>query len=146
MKPLSGTSTRLIDTAILFLRLMTGIIFFVAGAGKVFGWFGGFGLKMTIGFYTQAHIPVFWAYVSCYTELIGGILLIIGLLTRVAALGLVINMIVAVLIVGWSNFFMPTGAVYAFTLLINALVILLTGPMRFSLDALLGQRRSQTKL
>ena len=139
MKLLTGTNPKLISTGILLLRGMTGIIFFVAGAGKVLGWFGGFGMKATLDiFETNMHIGPFWASVSCYTELIGGFLLIIGLFTRAAAFALMINMLVAVILTGFDKFFMG-GAAWPFSLMISCIVILITGPMAFSLDALLNK-------
>jgi len=109
----------------------------VGGAGKVFGWFGGMGLKTTIDmFHAGMSIANFWIYVSCYTELIGGLLLTIGLFTRPAALALTINMLVAVIIVGFKNFFMG-GAAYPFSLMIGSFIVLLAGPMDYSMDKIL---------
>lgn len=140
MKFLTETNTRLFDTAILLLRWMVGLILFVAGAGKVFGWFGGMGLKTTIDiFKTNMNIAAPWAYISCFTELIGGFLLIIGLLTRPAAFALVINMLVATVLVGPEKFFMG-GAAYPCSLMISSLVVFLTGPMAYSVDAWLFNR------
>ncbi len=140
MKFLTETNTRLFDTAILLLRWMVGSILFVAGAGKVFGWFGGMGLKATVDiFKTNMNIAAPWAYISCYTELIGGFLLIVGLLTRPAAFALVINMLVATILVGPKNFFMG-GAAYPCSLMVSSLVIFLTGPMAYSTDAWLFNR------
>ena len=146
MKLLTGTNAGLISLGILLLRLITGVILFVAGAGKIFGWFGGMGYKTTLEMFDKyMHISAFWAGVSTYAEFIGGILLILGLFTRPAAFVLVINMIVAVYMVGLKKFFMVNegGAVYAFLVLINSLVILLAGPMSVSMDSLLfGRRRN----
>jgi putative oxidoreductase len=144
MKILSGTNTGLLSLGLLLLRLMTGVIFFVAGAGKVLGWFGGMGYKATLEVFDKyMGISAFWAGVSSYAEFIGGILLILGLFTRPAALVLVINMIVAVYMVGFKKFFFVNegGAAFAFTVLINSFVILLAGPMRISVDALLDRNR-----
>jgi putative oxidoreductase len=141
MSFLTGTNTKAISLGLLLLRWITGIILFVAGAGKVFGWFGGMGMQTTLQmFETGSHISAFWTYVSCYTELIGGFLLIIGLFTRAAAFAIMINMLVAVIVVGFNKFFMG-GAAYAFSLMINAIIILLAGPMAYSIDALLGTER-----
>jgi putative oxidoreductase len=128
----------MLNLSLLLLRCTVGLILFVAGAGKVFGWFGGFGLEATIGYFAKSGISEFWAYVSSYTELIGGFLLIIGLLTRVAAFALFINMGVAVIVTGTKAFF-AGGAAYPFTLMICSLVILLTGPLAYSLDALISR-------
>jgi putative oxidoreductase len=138
MKVLTQTNTSLLNISLLLLRCTVGLILFAAGAGKVFGWFGGFGLQATLGYYSTSGIPSFWAYVSSFTELIGGFLLIIGFLTRPAALALSINMLVAVIVTGTKGFF-TGGAAYPFTLMICSLVILLTGPMAYSLDALFSR-------
>lgn len=137
MNLLMGTNKRLFSIGILLLRCGVGLILFVAGAGKVLGWFGGMGLKTTIAMFDkEMGLAHFWSYLSCYTEFIGGFLLIIGLLTRPAAFAIFINMLVATIFVGPKNFFMGGGA-YPFSLMISALVILLSGPMLYSLDALL---------
>ena len=137
MSLLVGTNKRLLSIGILLFRCAVGLILFVAGAGKVFGWFGGMGLKATIDIFdAQMGIHPFWTYLSCYTELIGGFLLMPGLLTRPAAFALFINMLVATIFVGPKNFFMGGGA-YPFSLMISSLLIVLSGPMLFSLDAVL---------
>jgi putative oxidoreductase len=138
MKALTQTNINSLSIAMLLLRCTVGIILFVAGAGKVFGWFGGFGMKATLGYFATSGITPFWAYVSCYAELIGGFLLIIGLLTRPAAFILFVNMLVAVIYVGTKKFFAGGGA-YPFSLMISSLVIVLTGPMAYSLDMLLSK-------
>lgn len=144
MKPLIETNTRTLSIAILLLRLMAGLILFVAGAGKVMGWFGGFGMTATLDiFKINMHLSAFWTYVSCYAEFIGGFLIIIGLVTRFAAVVLVINMLVATWFVGLKNFFMG-GAAYPCLLMVIFLVIVLSGPMAYSIDALLtNQKRTQ---
>ncbi len=136
MKLLTCTNTALLDTSLLLLRLAVGIILFVAGAGKVMGWFGGQGIDATIDiFVSKMGIHPILAYLSCYTEFIGGFLLIVGLLTRPAAFAITINMLVATVLM-LPNGFM-TGASYPFSVMVSSLVILLAGPMGYSLDALL---------
>jgi len=131
---LTCTNAALLNTSLLLLRLAVGIILFVAGAGKVAGWFGGMGMDATINiFVTNMGFHPLLAYLSCYTEFIGGFLLIVGLLTRPAAFALTINMLVAG-IVTLPNGFM-TGASYPFSMMVSSLVILLAGPMAYSLDA-----------
>jgi putative oxidoreductase len=141
MKLLTQYNTGLLSAGLFFQRAMIGLVFFVAGAGKAMGWFGGFGMKATLDiFRDQTHLSTFWIYVSCYTEFIGGFLLIIGLLTRPAALLLVINMAVAVYITGFANFFMG-GAAYPCVLMTGCLLIVLAGPLAWSLDALLLNKK-----
>jgi putative oxidoreductase len=135
-----GTNKTLFDVSVLLLRWITGLILFVAGAGKVFGLFGGYGMEKTVeAFWSMMHINAFWAYVSSYAELIGGFLLIIGFLTRPAAFALWINMLVATILVTRSSGFFGQngGATFPCTLMITSFVILLTGPMAISLDRLL---------
>src|ERR1035438_5091206 len=93
---LTGTNPKLLNFCLLLLRITVGIILFVAGSGKVLGWFGGHGMEATIKFFVtkQGFTPVL-AYMSAYTEFIGGFLLIVGLLTRPIAFVVMINMIEA---------------------------------------------------
>lgn len=136
MKVLTESNTTLLNVSILLLRLAVGIILFVAGAGKVMGWFGGQGIDATIDiFVSKMGIHPILAYLSCYTEFIGGFLLIVGLLTRPAAFAITINMLVATVLM-LPNGFM-TGASYPFSVMVSSLVILLAGPMGYSLDALI---------
>jgi putative oxidoreductase len=142
MKPLIDTNTRAMSLGILLLRLMAGLILFIAGAGKVMGWFGGFGMKTSLQMFEDGlHLSAFWTYMSCYTEFIGGFLLMAGFLTRPAAVFLFINMAVATWSVGPKNFFMGGGA-YPCLLLVISAVILLTGPMLYSVDALLSSKKN----
>jgi putative oxidoreductase len=95
-----------IATAI--LRVMLGIVFFAHGAQQMLGWFGGYGFTGTMGFFTQTlHIPALFAFLVIVTDFFGGLGLILGLLTRVAAFGIAVNMIVAIVMVhGSVGFFM----------------------------------------
>lgn len=139
MKLLIATNTRLLDVSLLLLRLTVGIILFLAGAGKVFGWFGGMGIEATIDiFVSKMGIHPILAYLSCYTEFIGGFLLIVGLLTRPAAFAIMINMLVATLVTLPNGFL--TGASYPFSMMVSSIIILLAGPMAYSLDAWLLSR------
>ena len=146
MKPLVDTNAKALNIAILFLRIMAGLILFVGGAGKALGWFGGFGMATTLEmFKTNIHLSAFWTYVSCYTEFIGGFLVIIGLLTRFASAALVINMLSATLFTGFKNFFMG-GAAYPCLLFVIFLAIVLSGPMAYSIDALLSKKKKAERL
>jgi putative oxidoreductase len=145
MKPLVETSTKALSIAVLLLRIMAGLILFVGGAGKVTGWFGGFGMSTTLDiFKTNMHLSAFWTYVSCYTEFIGGFLIVTGLLTRFSAAALFINMLVATLFAGFKNFF-SGGAAYPCLLMVIFLALILSGPMAYSIDALLMRRKRADK-
>ncbi len=146
MKLLIDSNQNLKNTGILLLRIAVGFIIFSHGAGKVLGWFGGQGLAPTIqGFVNFMHIPVWLAYLSTFTEFIGGILIILGLITRPAALALIINMIVASSMMLQKSF--VGGADFPLTLLFAYLAILIIGPLNFSLDYFIcGKRKSASAL
>src|SRR3984885_12429945 len=83
------------DMAATILRLVLGVIFFAHGAQKMLGWFGGYGFNGTMGFFTGVlHIPTVFAFLAIAAEFFGGLGLIFGLFTRVAAFGVLCNMIV----------------------------------------------------
>ena len=85
------------DDAVTFLRLVLGVVFFAHGAQKALGWFGGYGFSGTMGFFTgMMHIPALFAVLAIAAEFLGGLGLVVGLLTRVAAFGIFCNMVVAV--------------------------------------------------
>src|SRR6476620_4962210 len=88
------------DSAITILRLVLGGVFFAHGAQKALGWFGGYGFTGTMGFFTQQmHIPAVFAFLAICAEFLGGIGLVLGLLGRVAAFGILCDMLVAVWLV-----------------------------------------------
>src|ERR1700688_3879016 len=85
------------STATSILRLVLGVVFFAHGAQKMLGWFGGFGFAGTMGFFTDMmHIPAPLAFLAIAAEFFGGIGLLLGFLTRIAALGIAVNMSVAI--------------------------------------------------
>jgi putative oxidoreductase len=127
----------------LILRVTVGIVMFPHGAQKLFGWFGGHGFAASMGFFTdKMHIPAFFAFLAIIAESLGSIGLIIGFLTRVAAFGILCNMIVAILMVHWANgFFMnwfgqKKGEGFEYHLLVIAICIalLISGGGKWSLD------------
>src|SRR5438270_7948806 len=78
--------------AALIIRLSVGIVVFPHGSQKLFGWFNGYGFQGTMGFLTGgAHLPWIIAFLVILIESIGSILLIFGFLSRIAALGMLIN-------------------------------------------------------
>lgn len=121
------------DTGLLLLRVGLGIIFLAHGAQKVFGLFGGHGLAATVGGMESMGIPAPLAYLASFTELFGGLAVLLGILTRLASLGLLITMLVAILLVGIKGgFFAPKGFEFAFSLAVIALTLMFTGPGRFA--------------
>ena len=91
----------------LILRLTLAVVLFPHGAQKVFGWFGGPGLKATLQSFTGAGIPTVFGLFAIAAEFLGPLGLAVGLLTRVAAFGIVCVMLVAIIMVhGRHGFFM----------------------------------------
>ena len=91
------TTTTGLDT--LPLRVGVGVIFAAHGAQKLFGWFGGYGLEGTAGWMASIGLEpgLLMAAMAGSAELFGGLLLIVGLLVRPAALILAITMVVAII-------------------------------------------------
>ena len=95
------------DKTATLLRLTLGIVMFPHGAQKMLGWFGGNGFSGTMGFFTSQGIPAVFALLAILAEFAGSLGLVSGLLTRIAAFGIAMNMLVAILTVHLSNgFFM----------------------------------------
>ena len=118
--------------AIAVLRIVLGVVFFAHGAQKMLGWFGGYGFSGTMHFFeTGMHVPAFFAFLAICAEFFGGLGLIVGLLTRVAAFGIFVNMLVAIAMVHSGNgFFMnwsgtKKGEGYEYHLLVLAMTVLL---------------------
>jgi len=129
----------------LVVRLALGIVFFAHGSQKVFGWFGGHGLKATIQMFQQyLKVPPAATVLVAFIECFGGLALIVGFLARPSALGIIGVMLVAIAKVHWKNgFFLASqpgqsnGWEYNFVLLAMALAVLLGGAGALSVDILL---------
>lgn len=138
MKLLTEANVMLLNLCILLLRCTVGIILFGVVFGKVFGWFGGNDLEVTIQNYVTVYgIPAPLAYLSTFTELIAGFFLIVGLFTRPAVFAVMINMLVVTIVSLPMGFF--TTAAHPLSLMISAVIIVLAGPMAYSIDSLLVQ-------
>ena len=138
------------DGVLALLRLVLGIIFFAHGAQLVLGWFGGYGFAATMKAFTGMGIPAPFAALAILTEFLGGAALIVGFLTRIAALGILITMLVAVVKVHLAvGFFMnwygsQKGEGYEYHLLAMAisLALVIRGAGAASVDqALSGAQR-----
>ncbi len=129
--------------ALLIIRLVLGVVFFAHGAQKTLGWFGGYGLSGTMGFFTQQmHIPAPLAFLVIIAEFPGCLALIIGLLSRVVAFGIACDMVGAILMVHLPNgFFMnwsgkQAGEGFEYFLLIIAMCValIINGSGKWSAD------------
>jgi putative oxidoreductase len=137
-KLLTGSNDKLLVLGLLLLRCTVGVILFAHGAGKVFGWFGGNGFEQTVQAFSERGYAHLFIYLSIFTEFIGGILLTIGFLTRPVAVAVTINMLVATIAL-LPNGFLLGRAAYPFSLMMITIVILLTGPMMYSIDYLIAR-------
>ena len=135
------------DAAITVLRLVLGIVFFAHGAQKMLGWFGGYGFSGTMGFFTgMMHIPTVFAFLAISAEFFGGLGLIFGLLTRIAAFGIFCNMLVAVAMVhhqfgfwmNWTGAQKGEGYEYHLLLLAASALLMIRGAGAASIDRLLS--------
>jgi putative oxidoreductase len=135
------------DKVLTVLRLVLGLVFLAHGSQKMLGWFGGYGFKGTMGFFTQTmHIPALFAFLAIAAEFFGGLGLILGLLTRIAAFGITVNMLVAIFMVHMANgFFMNwtgqqkgEGFEYHLLALGITLTLMVRGAGAFSLDRMIS--------
>jgi putative oxidoreductase len=134
------------DPAALILRLMLGIVFFPHGAQKVLGWFGGYGLSATLAAMTKQGLPAFLVVLVMIAEFAGSIGLIVGFLTRLAALGIGCVMLGAIITVhGKVGFFMNwfgnqpgEGFEYHLLAIAIAVAVIIKGGGLFSVDRALS--------
>jgi len=132
---------RLQPLGLLVLRVVVGAIMLGHGYGKVFG-----GLHKHAEFVASIGMPGWLGYVSAAAEFLGGILLVIGLVTRIAGLAICINMLVAVFKVHFHNGLLGQGG-YQFPLALAAMAfaLIFTGSGPIALDWVFsgggGQRR-----
>jgi putative oxidoreductase len=126
-----------LDFGLLVLRVVVGGLFLAHGLRHLFGLFGGMGTGRFSDFvaglgYTHATI---FAYVTGWTEIVGGLFLVLGLITPLAAagvLGVVVNAIVAAK--SGNGFFGAGGFELETVLAAGAFTLLFTGPGRVALD------------
>ena len=148
MKRLLATSN---DGVLTLLRLVLGVVFFLHGAQKALGWFGGFGFSGTMHAFTgMMHIPAPFAFLAIMAEFLGGIGLIVGFLVRVAAFGIAMNMCVAIAMVHFANgpfmnwYGNQKGEGYEYHLLaiVIALTIMIRGAGALSVDRAITAKSS----
>jgi putative oxidoreductase len=143
------------DVSTLLLRLVLGAVFFPHGAQMVLGWFGGYGFSGTMGFFTGTlHIPAPFAFLAIAAQFAGAIALILGLFTRLAALGIAANMLVAVAMVhaqyGWfMNWFghqKGEGFEYHLLAIGIAIVLIIRGGGKWAADTAIENSLRATEM
>lgn len=130
------------NLGLLVLRVGLGVVLGAHGLQKLFGWWGGQGLgafKNSLSDAGYQHADIL-SYVSAGGEIAAGVLLVLGLVTPVAAAG-ALAFLINELLVSISGrphtfaYFLPQGHEYQITLIVLAVAIILAGPGRYGLDA-----------
>lgn len=124
------------------LRFVMGLVLFPHGCQKLFGWFGGAGFEKFVENFDKSgwHPAAFWVALVALTEAVGGLMLAFGFLTRFAAAAIVIFMLNAIWATGHRGFFWTQGGLeYSLIICMVALVFLIKGGGRFSIDHALGR-------
>ena len=136
-----------LDLVPLIIRITLAVVFIYHGYEKVFQ--GGHDGVSALMASKSAPYPTLLGWLAGCTEFFGGIAILIGLLSRLSALGLACVMYVAIATVHWPNGFKITneggGYEFCLVLLLAALAIFLGGPGGLSLDRIVFSRRKKTK-
>ena len=130
------------NVAVAIVRVMLGVVMFAHGAPKLFGWFGGAGPARTLASLSTHGVPTALGWCVIIAECFGGLALIIGFLSRIAAAALAIDMACAILIVHKQfGFFMNfsgnqkgEGFEYHLLAIAMALCVLVAGAGSASVD------------
>ncbi len=132
----------------LIVRLALGTVMLAHGAQKALGMFGGFGFEGTMGFFTQQlGVPYIFALLAIASEFLGSIGILVGLLTRVAALGIAVTMGVAIYMAHSQFFFIDwmgkqggNGCEYHILAIGLALSLVVSGAGALSIDGFLSKK------
>jgi putative oxidoreductase len=140
------------DTAPLIARLTLGIVMFPHGAQKMLGWFGGHGFDATLSAFSgKLGIPVVFGVLAIVAEFFGSIGLVLGAISRVAAFGIAVVMLVVILMLhAHVGFFMnwtgaQAGEGFEYHLLATglALIVMVKGAGAYSIDHWLATRKAR---
>ena len=142
MTTATTTTARRTDIALTLLRIVLGIVFLAHGGQKLFV----YGLGGVAGAFAQMGAPAAGVTgpLVAFGEFFGGLALVLGLLTRVAAAGLAIIMLGAIVLVHLgAGFFNPNGVEFPLTLLAGSVALAITGAGAWSADGVLAGRRGR---
>ena len=128
----------------LALRVPVGIIFMAHGAKKLFGWFGGYGLEGTGQWMASIGLGpgVLMAFLAGSAEFVGGLFILLGLLTRPAAAALAVTMLVAIFAVHFENglFMSNNGYEFGLALLAASVSLAFSGAGKAAIDQTLAKK------
>jgi putative oxidoreductase len=136
------------DWSFTIARVVLGLIFFAHGAQKLLGWYGGPGLAKSMQTFTEhLHLPSALAFLVIAGEFLGGIGLVVGLLSRAAALFIALTMLGAIamvhlrhgLFLNWFGNKKGHGIEYHLLAIALSLVVIIKGAGAFSLDRLVDE-------
>ncbi len=131
----SREAEHLTSLGILLVRVVLGIIFIYYAGQHAFGWFGGRGIGAFANTLAHDHFsilsPLVWAWMSAIAELVGASLIIIGLVSRLAALLMILDMF-GVLWAHWAEGF--GGTDFNIALIAMAGLVLIAGPGQIAVD------------
>ncbi|HKY97632.1 MAG TPA: DoxX family protein [Gemmatimonadaceae bacterium] len=144
MSVFNPATKKQVDTGLAILRVVIGAIFVAHGGQKLFV----FGLDGVAGAFGQMGIPmagILGPFVA-FVEFFGGLALVSGLLTRLASLGLLSTMVVAILKVHLPNgFFAPNGIEFPLALIGGTALLALTGAGSLSIDSLIAKKTARSE-
>lgn len=128
----------------LALRVPVGIIFMAHGTQKLFGWFGGYGLEGTGQWMASIGLGpgVLMAFLAGSAEFVGGLFILLGLLTRPAAAALAVTMLVAIFAVHFENglFMSNNGYEFGLALLAASVSLAFSGAGKAAIDQTLAKK------
>jgi len=138
------------DVTFTILRLVLGVVFFAHGAQKVLGWFGGYGFSATLQAMSGMGLPKALVVLVMAAEFGGALLLVLGLFTRLGALGIIGVMIGAVATIhhkfgffmNWAGNQPGEGFEYHLLAIAIAVALLIRGGGAFSVDHALTEPRT----
>ena len=136
----ANNNSQRLDTGLAILRAIVGFVFAAHGAQKLFV----YGFEGVSGAFAGMGVPLpgIMGPAVALLEFFGGIALMVGLLTRLAALGLAVNMLGAIFLVHLAaGLFLPNGVEFALTLFGASAALALLGAGSYSLDNVLARRK-----
>jgi putative oxidoreductase len=126
------------DLGLLILRLVFGLLMVGHGTQKLFGWFGGPGVRKASGFVHMRgfHPAPMWTVAGALSESVGGALLVLGFLSPLGSIAIAAAMLTAIVGFHWPTFWASDGGYeHALVMLTAAVVVWITGPGAYSIDA-----------